>query len=91
MNDSDQPPKCCVDGCGKDAILISPVPVCGLDALQVITQYREQQTSPGGRLSRVEALAEIEARPLFNNVELAARTGWPIDWIKAHRAQFEGG
>lgn len=76
--------RCSVDGCQETASITSPLPLCALDVLRVVTA-RQRAVDPDTPVSRIMALTEIHASPSDTDAELAARTGWPLEWVKSHR------
>lgn len=81
--------RCSVDGCESDAVMTSPLPLCMVDALRVQAAH-QRAVDPETRMSRLMALMEIHASPLATDAELAARTGWAVDWVKTHRTVDRG-
>lgn len=81
--------QCSVPGCEDAAVIISPLPLCSLDVLRV-TGAHQRAIDPETRMSRLLALTEVHASPQATDAELAARTGWPMDWIQAHRKRAGG-
>jgi hypothetical protein len=75
---------CSVNGCNTAATITSPLPLCGLDVLRVAAAH-QRAVDPDTRMTRLMALTEIHASPAATDAELAARTGWPVDWVRSHR------
>lgn len=76
--------KCSVRDCDNDASMTSPLPLCIVDAMRVAGAH-QRAVDPDTPMSRLMALTEIHAAPLSTDAELAARTGWPLDWVRSHR------
>ncbi|MCX4886086.1 hypothetical protein [Streptomyces sp. NBC_00847] len=76
--------RCSVDGCQDTAAITSPLPLCGMDMLRVAAAH-QRAVDPETPLSRILALTEIHASPQASDAELAARTGWPVEWVTSHR------
>jgi hypothetical protein len=76
--------RCTVDGCDNAASLTSPLPLCGMDVLRVVAAH-QRTVDPDTPMSRILALTEIHACPQASTAELAARTGWPAEWVASHR------
>lgn len=76
--------KCTVTGCMSEASITSPLPLCTLDALRVAAAH-QRAVDPDEPMTRLLALTEIHASPMASDAELAARTGWPVVWVKSHR------
>ncbi len=79
-----QPVRCSVPGCEDAASITSPLPLCALDVLRV-TAAHQRALDPGTQMTRILALTEIHASPHATDAELAARTGWPVEWVTSHR------
>jgi hypothetical protein len=75
-----------VEGCQDAAAIISPLPLCGLDVLRVVAVH-QRAVDPDTRMTRLMALTEIHASPQVSDAELAARTGWPVEWVASHRGR----
>jgi hypothetical protein len=76
---------CTVDGCGREAVVTVPIPLCSVDALRVAAAT-EERLETDAKMTRVQALVEIlTASPAESNADLAARTGWPAQWVRSHR------
>jgi hypothetical protein len=84
MNSEENTVKCSVGGCENNASLLSPLPLCTVDALRVAGAHA-RAVDPDTPMSRLMALTEIHAAPHATDTELAARTGWPVDWVRSHR------
>lgn len=78
--------KCSVRDCDNDASLISPLPLCTLDAMRVAGAH-QRAVDPDTPMSRLMALTEIHASPQSSDAELAGRTGWPVEWVASHRGR----
>lgn len=78
--------RCSVDGCQEAASITSPLPLCALDVLRVATAH-QRAVDPDTPVSRIMALTEIHASPDATDAELAARTGWPVEWVQSHRSR----
>jgi hypothetical protein len=78
--------RCAVNGCQEAASITSPLPLCGLDVLRVIAVH-QRAVDPETRMTRLMALTEIHASPESSDAELAARTGWPVEWVASHRGR----
>lgn len=76
--------KCSVPGCGDAAAIVVPLPLCAMDAVRVAAAT-EQALESGTKMSRVQALAAVQADRQSTDAELAARTGWPLEWVQSHR------
>lgn len=79
-----EPVRCSVPGCGDVASITSPLPLCALDVLRV-TVAHQRALDPETRMTRIMALTEVHVSPLASEAELAARTGWPAEWVRSHR------
>jgi hypothetical protein len=77
-------PRCSVPGCEDVAAITSPLPLCGLDVLRVLAVH-QRAVDPETRMNRLMALTEVHASPHATDAELAARTGWSVDWVRTHR------
>jgi hypothetical protein len=84
MNHMDKPVKCSVEGCDDAASITRPLPLCALDVLRVAAAH-QRAVDPETRMTRIMALTEVHASPLASDAELAARTGWPMEWVRSHR------
>lgn len=84
MTTTESPMKCSVRDCDNDATITDPLPLCDDDALAVAAAT-ETSLEAEAKMSRVQALTEISSNPLATDAELAARTGWPVEWVKGHR------
>lgn len=78
--------RCSVNGCQEAASITSPLPLCGLDVLRVIAVH-QRAIDPDTRMTRLMSLTEIHASPQDSDAELAARTGWPVEWVASHRGR----
>jgi hypothetical protein len=58
-----------------------------MDAVRVAAAT-EQGLEVEAKMSRVQALAAVEADRLATTAELAERTGWPAEWVKSHRERL---
>ncbi|WP_399559054.1 hypothetical protein OIA45_49115 (plasmid) [Streptomyces chartreusis] len=76
--------KCSVDDCTSEAVIVTPLPLCAIDAIR-IAAATEEALEVDAKMTRVQALAAISADPVATPGELAARTGWPVEWIRSHR------
>lgn len=76
--------RCAVSGCGDTASITSPLPLCSLDVLRVVAVH-QRMVDPDTPMSRVMALTEVHAEREASDAELAARTGWPVEWVTSHR------
>jgi hypothetical protein len=81
--------KCTVDGCTSNAVITDPVPLCAMDAVRTAAAT-EQALEGEAKMSRVMALTEIHASPDAADAELAALTGWPLEWVQSHRKRAGG-
>lgn len=77
--------KCSVRDCDNDASMTSPLPLCTVDAMRVAGAH-QRAVDPDTAMTRLMALTEIHASPTSTDAELAARTGWSVEWVKSHRA-----
>lgn len=77
--------KCSVRDCDNDASMTSPLPLCTTDAYRVVGAYY-RAIDPETPMTRLMALTEVHSAPQATDAELAARTGWPLDWVRTHRA-----
>lgn len=76
--------KCSVRDCDNDATITTPLPLCDDDALRVVAAT-DTALEADAKMSRVQALATIKATPEATDADLAARTGWPEEWVRSHR------
>lgn len=76
--------KCTVDDCTSEAVIMEPLPLCAIDAIR-IAAATEDALEVEAKMTRVQALAAIAADPVATPGELAARTGWPVEWVRSHR------
>lgn len=79
--------RCSVAGCEDTASVTSPLPLCGMDVLRVLAAH-QRTLEPDTPVSRILALTELHASPYASDAELAARTGWPLEWVQAHRRRL---
>lgn len=78
--------KCSVRDCDNDATMTSPLPLCTMDAFRVAGAH-QRAVDPDTPMSRLMALTELHASPASTDAELAARTGWPVEWVVSHRGR----
>lgn len=77
--------RCTVEDCQSEAVVTVPIPLCAVDALRVAAAT-EERLETDAKMTRVQALVEIlTASPAESNADLAARTGWPTQWVRSHR------
>lgn len=84
MNTGVKTMKCSVRDCDNDATITTPLPLCDDDVLRVVAAT-ETALEAEAKMSRVQAMATIKGDPSATDADLAARTGWPEEWVRSHR------